>query len=153
WSPERMQAHLERQLRRIDPRLADRAPLLRGVLGIDLPDTPLTASMTPDVAAASLEALLVDCLRERAARAPVLLVLQDGHWIDEDWLRLLDSLVGRGVRLPVLLVATYRGDADPHRLDALRSAVGDGELHLAPLTAHETGQLAREALEGGDEVA
>jgi tetratricopeptide (TPR) repeat protein len=152
WSPARTQEHVERHLRGIDPRLADRAPLLRGVLGIGLADTPLTASMAPDVVAASLEALLVDCLRDRAARAPVVLVLEDCHWIDEDSLRLLDSLVARALRLPVLLVATYRDDADPHRLAGLRSALGDTELQLAPLTAGETGRLAREAL-GGDDGA
>ncbi|MEZ5906324.1 MAG: AAA family ATPase [Geminicoccaceae bacterium] len=47
-----------------------------------------------------------------AARRPVLIVLEDMHWIDPTTRELLDLLVERLVTLPVLLVVTLRDDIE-----------------------------------------
>ena len=75
-------ATLEREVAKIDEGLVARAPLLDVVLGITIPDNELTRSFEAELRKTSLEALLADCLRARAAAEPLVLVLEDCHWID-----------------------------------------------------------------------
>ena len=77
----------------IDPALVPRAPLLGPVLDLPIPDNDLTASFDAKLRKASLEELLAECLRARAARAPLVLVLEDCHWIDPLSHDLLEVLV------------------------------------------------------------
>src|SRR4026208_961509 len=73
---------LERQLSEIDPLLLPRLPLLGAGLNLPIPDNELTASFDAKLRKESLESLLVDCLRKRARSMPLLLVLEDCHWLD-----------------------------------------------------------------------
>src|SRR5205823_813122 len=57
---------LENELAAVDPALVPRAPLLAGLLDLPLPDNELTAQFDAKLRKASLEALLVECLRARA---------------------------------------------------------------------------------------
>ena len=66
--PERVMQHLEAQLATIDERLVPRAPLLGAVLNLPLPDNELTETFDAKLRKTSLEALLADCLRARAAK-------------------------------------------------------------------------------------
>ncbi len=99
---------LKAQLAAIDPALVPRLPLLGVALNLPIPDNDLTRSLDAKLRKTSLEALLVDCLRARAMQAPLLLVLDDCHWLDPLSHDLLEA-VGRGMAdLPVLLVVAYR---------------------------------------------
>src|SRR5205814_4294467 len=82
WPPEQQARHLEMQLAAIDPRLVQRMPLLGVALNLPLPDNELTASFDAQRRAELLKQLLLECLRRRAGAAPLLLVLEDCHWID-----------------------------------------------------------------------
>jgi class 3 adenylate cyclase/tetratricopeptide (TPR) repeat protein len=143
WSADRTRARLSRFLAEVDGESLDRLPLLGGLLRVPMPATALTRTLSGELAAASLEELLFACLRHRAAKTPLLLVLEDCHWIDADSLRLLDSIVRGAAHLPVLVVATYR--PDDARVDDLRSSLTE-ELALDELAPHETRMLARAAL-------
>ena len=73
-------------------------PLLGALLGISIPDNELTALFDAELRKTSLEALLVECLRARAAEEPLVLVLEDCHWIDalsRDLLEILARTVSR----------------------------------------------------------
>ena len=48
-----------------------------------------------------------------AARGPVLMVLEDAHWLDPTSRELFDQIVDRLQSLPVLLVATFRLEVSP----------------------------------------
>lgn len=61
---------------------ADLAPLLGAVLGLELPDTPLTALMLGQVRADNTRDLLLRLLTLCAARSRVVAVLDDAHWLD-----------------------------------------------------------------------
>jgi len=105
--PNQIQA-LEQQLAQIDPALLPRLPLLGTVLNLPIPDTELTASFDAKLRKQSLEALLVDCMRAMARDMPLLLVLEDCHWLDPLSHDLLD-VIGRAVAdIPVLIVLAYR---------------------------------------------
>jgi len=104
---------LERQLSQIDPALLPRMPLLGAVLNLPIPDNDLTGSFDAKLRKVSLESLLVDCLRDRARRTPVIMVLEDCHWLDPLSHDLLE-VVGRATAdLPVLILLAYR----PPQLD------------------------------------
>jgi predicted ATPase/class 3 adenylate cyclase len=99
---------LEKQLSEIDPALLSRLPLLGTVLNLPIPDNELTGSFDAKLRKESLESLLVDCLRKRAHSRPLLLMLEDCHWLDPLSHDLLE-IIGRAVvDLPVLIAIAYR---------------------------------------------
>ena len=73
---------LEQSLADIDPALVPRLPLLGPALKLPIPDNDLTRSFDAKSRKTSLEVLLSECLRKRAENAPVMIILEDIHWID-----------------------------------------------------------------------
>jgi DNA-binding CsgD family transcriptional regulator/tetratricopeptide (TPR) repeat protein len=78
-------------------------------------------------------------LEAAAARAPLLLVIEDAHWADQSTREMLSFLFVRPFAAPVAIVVSYRAD-DLHRRHPLRAQVGEWlrlhgveRLHLAPL--------------------
>jgi class 3 adenylate cyclase/tetratricopeptide (TPR) repeat protein len=135
-------AALEDQLRAINPALVPRLPLLGLALNLSIPENDLTRSLDAKLRKGSLEALLVDCLRARAAEGPLLVVLEDCHWLDPLSRDLLEA-VARGVAtLPVLLVVAYR-PPQPGQVPALQIAQLPQcrVLELTSLTPLETERL------------
>jgi class 3 adenylate cyclase len=70
---------------------------------------------------------ILDQLDGMAARGPVLIVVEDGHWIDPTSQDLLDRLVARIADLPVLLVVTVRPELLP-------TWVGQPHVTMLPLS-------------------
>jgi class 3 adenylate cyclase/tetratricopeptide (TPR) repeat protein len=140
---EQIQA-LEQQLAQIDPALLPRLPLLGAVLNLPIADNELTGSFDAKLRKESLESLLVDCLRAWSHDLPLLLVLEDCHWIDPVSHDLLE-VIGRAIAdVPVLIVLAYR-PVQVQQLLALRVAqLGHfTEIALATLPGAEIGQLVR----------
>ena len=104
---------------RIDPSLRERIPLLAPVVNLSIPDSDVTASFDPKLRKESLEALLIDCLRARARELPLMIVLEDCHWIDALSHDLLESIGRAIVDMPVMIVAAYR-PAQIQRVAALQ---------------------------------
>ena len=99
------------QLESINPDLMRLAPLLDAVLPLNLSDNELTEALTGEVRAENLNHLLADVLAARAASIPVLLVLEDAHWLDSaSWG--LARIVARDVT-PLLLVIATRPPVSP----------------------------------------
>ncbi|HEX6676917.1 MAG TPA: tetratricopeptide repeat protein [Actinomycetes bacterium] len=97
-------------------RLGEHAPLLTPVLNLPLRDSELTGPLDPSTRVELLRSLLLDLLRERAAEGPVLLVLEDCHWIDAPSRALLAFLARNLADRPALLLLTARpidGGPDP----------------------------------------
>lgn len=113
-APEEEQVrHLERELAAIDPALVSRAPLLAGVLDLPLPDNDLTSQFDAKLRKTSLEGLLAESLRARGGSEPLVLVLEDCHWIDPLSRDLLEVLARALPALRVLVVLAYRPGSDP----------------------------------------
>ena len=81
------------------------APLLGVVLPLEWTDNEFTAQMTGDVRADNAHALLIRLLQEKANKGPLLIVIEDAHWLDSGSLALL-LLVSQRVQPLLLLVAT-----------------------------------------------
>ena len=133
---------LRRQLSEINPVLLPRLPLLGAVLNLEIPDNELTRSFDAKLRKESLESLLVDCLRRRAQSTPLLLVLEDCHWLDPLSHDLLE-VIGRAiVDIPVLIALAYR----PPQLERVLAPrviqlFHFTELSLRDLPAEEIEQL------------
>src|SRR6266568_1651185 len=128
------------------PALAD-AIAARPVLGLLLPDrdtAELARGEVPGLAQQQLFGAVLGMLAELAARAPVLLVLEDMHWADRSTRDLLTFLSRVLHRERVAVIATYRTD-DLHRRHPLRLVVAE-LLRLPGVTSIELGPLGDEAI-------
>jgi len=92
----------------IDPYVVERLPLLGDVLGETLPDSEVTVTFDANLRRQSLFALIADVVRWRAAQAPLLLVLEDAHWLDELSRELARSLAASIADVAVFFLTVYR---------------------------------------------
>lgn len=136
-APEEQLRQIEAALNAIAPALTARAPLAGMAIGTALPDNDLTGALDAKLRKASLEALLVDVLRAAAAKTPLLLVLEDCHWLDPLSADLLATIgnASAGMRVGILLV--YR----PPQLDWLARLSNFSELRLTIFDMTEARQL------------
>lgn len=111
--PARQRQAVEDAVAALDPALLPRAPLIGDVVGVSMPDSELTAAFDAKLRKNSLEDLLAQCLRRRAGDEPVVIVLEDGQWIDGLSRELLQALARAVRRSRVLFVLAYRGTAQP----------------------------------------
>ncbi|HEY3473107.1 MAG TPA: adenylate/guanylate cyclase domain-containing protein, partial [Anaerolineales bacterium] len=143
-----------KQIRLLEGELEDRAPLrleslplLGIVLDLPLPDNEFTAALDPKDRKSALESVLEDCLRSAAGETPVLIVLEDLHWIDPLSYDLLETLARVSANLPICFVLAYR---PPDRLQSHTSRVEKlphfTRLELRDLAASEAEQLIRAKL-------
>ena len=108
---------LETQLTLIDPALLPRLPLLAAIFNLPIPDNDLTRALEGQLRKTSLEALLIDCLKARATATPLLLVLEDCHWLDPLSHDLLESLGRTIANSAILILLAYR----PPELERLKT--------------------------------
>jgi class 3 adenylate cyclase/tetratricopeptide (TPR) repeat protein len=132
---------VEAELAAIDPALVARAPLLSAVLDIVIGDNDLTASFDAKLRKASLEALLADCLRARADREPLVVVLEDCHWLDQLSRDLLEVLARALPGLRCLFVVAYRPASEPGGGLGLAKLKHFQEIALTELDASQAANL------------
>ncbi len=137
---------LEKELAAIDPALVPRAPLLGGLLDLPIPDNDLTASFDAKLRKTSLEGLLAECLRRRAGEVPVVVVLEDCHWLDPLSRDLLEVLARALASLSVMLVLAYRPSTDVGGGLGIENLPHFGEIALAELDDENAAQLIRSKL-------
>jgi len=66
----------------VTPEQLARLPLLNDVLDLGFPDTPLTATLDPALRHKSLVAFLLALLQAWMVEQPLILVIEDAHWLD-----------------------------------------------------------------------
>lgn len=138
---------LENELAAVDPALVPRAPLLAGLLDLPLLDNDLTSQFDAKLRKTSLEGLLTECLRARANGGPLVLVLEDCHWLDPLSRDLLGVLARTLPTLPVLIVLAYRPGADAGGALGIESLPHFQEIALAELDDDQAALLIRSKLE------
>ncbi len=81
-----------RYFERLPPEEHERAPLLDPLLPFDLEETGATAGLTVKGRAEARRELLVGILRRAAASGPLLIALEDAHWLDSASWDLVETL-------------------------------------------------------------
>lgn len=135
-------ARLVDRITRRDGGSGQRAPLLGPVVNLPMPDNEFTAPLDPQTRDELLRSLLLECLHDRAATAPLLLVLDDCHWIDLASHALLEFLARNVADQPILILVIARrtvGGSSP--LASLSQLPHFSELRLAELASADAERL------------
>jgi DNA-binding NtrC family response regulator/tetratricopeptide (TPR) repeat protein len=121
--------------------LLETAPYLLHLLDIE-PDSERFTALAPDVAKARIFEILRQLMLRKARRTPLVVVIEDLHWIDrtsEEYLSSLSETVP-GARL--LVVCTYRDGYRPPWMDKSYAT----QVALQPLAPAESLQILRAVL-------
>ena len=118
------------------------APLLNPVVGTELAENEITSQMTAQSRAEAATEMLVRLLQNIADGEPLVVVIEDCHWLDSASLALALAVL-RGVPA-LLLVLLTRPPAGPgaDSWSAFCEAAGADRIDLGPLERDETIALA-----------
>jgi predicted ATPase/class 3 adenylate cyclase len=140
-------APLKKQMRALENALEDYAPdrlqampLLNSMLDVDIPENDFTSSLEPQYRKSALTALFEDCLRAAAKEEPVLIVVEDVHWIDALSHDLLEDLAKALVDCPICFVLAYR----PPQLMRLQAPRLEVLPQFTKIELHELSRLEAE---------
>ncbi len=92
---------------------ADALPLLAELLGLDGEARYERSELTPQARRARTLETLADRLLGLARSGPVLVVVEDAHWLDPTTRELIDRVLARLGRLPMLVLVTSRPEGLP----------------------------------------
>jgi class 3 adenylate cyclase/tetratricopeptide (TPR) repeat protein len=106
-TPEQVVTRLGATLAAVGMDAANRAPYLVHLLGIKATDERLAALESEALMARTFDTLL-ELLVRSSRRQPLVLLVEDLHWIDQTSEAFLGALVERFAAAPVMLLATYR---------------------------------------------
>ncbi|MBN9117587.1 MAG: protein kinase [Planctomycetes bacterium] len=119
----------------------ERAALFASALSIPfagrLPELGLSAERQREL----FRAAVLDWLRNRAARRPVLFVVEDLHWIDPSTEELLAEFVEQWHEAPILAVFTTRPEYEP----PWKGRTHQTAVALTRLTKRQIGEMVRAA--------
>ncbi len=119
------------------PALASAIPLFAELLSLPMDGPP--QSWPPEQRRQQTMVAILGRLRELALQRPVLLVLEDAHWVDPSTLALLGLVAAALPTLPLLLVVTSRvADTSQPWLQGPQASL----LHLQRLAPQEAAELA-----------
>ncbi len=139
-------AFLETALQDRNRQWGERTPLLGALLGLALPDNPTTAALDARLRYEATQTLAVDLLQSVALEQPLLLVLDDIHWMDEAGKDLMLA-VGRitaGMTCTLCLLERSSSEASPE----LTRLPGYIHLELAPLAPEAVSEIVANCLGG-----
>ena len=106
-------------------------PVFAELLGIPAVGRYRPLRLSPQQQKAQTFRALLAQLEGLARRQPVLVVIEDAHWLDPTTLELFDFVVDRIERLPVLLIVTFRPEFRPSWV---------GRAHVTLLTLSRLGR-------------
>jgi adenylate cyclase len=109
--------NLEGEIEDRAPDRVDAMPLLNVVLDLNIPENDFTTNLEPQIRQSALHALLEDCLKAAAQDEPILIVIEDLHWVDALSHNLLEQLAKSLSNHAVCFVLAYR----PPQADGLQS--------------------------------
>ncbi len=133
----------------------DIVPLLAKLLSLPLAGDYAAPSVSPQKQKEQTQTILLDLLQTLAIRQPVLLIVEDLHWIDPSTLELLTLFVGQTGKAPILALLTARPEFVPPWKNTLNpDSVGrasarhvglkpdlQSTLTLAPLVEDEVAEM------------
>ena len=137
---------LNQQLRDV-PHLAAHSSLLSAALGIQLAESAQTRQLTARRRAEVVRELVVHLMDNMAADGPLLLVLDDVHWIDTATWGLVRAVFERIDGLRLLMASRPADDTSCEDEAELRQSPGVETLELQPLNVQEILDLVAHRLE------
>jgi predicted ATPase len=139
--PEDITAKIHRSLQEVDMALEEWAPVLLHLVGLEEGTNPL-AALSPEVYKARILAALTQICLNGSRQRPIILEIEDLHWIDASSDECLTALVERMAGAPILVLVTYRPGYRPAWMD--RSYVT--QIALQPLTSQDSLRVVQAVL-------
>ncbi len=140
---------VRKQIRLLEGDIEDRTPervqampLLSSLLDIAIAENEFTRALEPQHRKSALHALLLDCLESAAKEQPLLVVIEDAHWIDAMSHELLDELAKGLANSAICFLLAYRPQHELH-VEGLPSFT---RIELRELTRSEAEQAIRAKL-------
>jgi class 3 adenylate cyclase len=115
--------------------------LLLNLLGLKVPDDALSG-LDGTLIGLRTRDLLLQILKAQCSSSPVVMLLEDLHWIDNVSEELLDRIISLNERMALLIVHTSRPEYRPPWTSKVNVTV----LSLAPLSRADTSQIVRSRL-------
>ncbi|MFQ5899736.1 MAG: AAA family ATPase, partial [Candidatus Methylomirabilia bacterium] len=139
------QQEVERKVRRglelLGLKAEARLPFLLNLLGLD-PGREAFQGLDGEIVGARTREVLQELLRERCRLSPVVLVMEDLHWIDTASEELLLRAAQSTERIPLLILCAYR----PHYRAPWTGRENVAELFLEPLSEDSSLHLVQHRL-------
>lgn len=85
-------------------------PIIGEVLGLEIPDNDLTRTVDAKLRRQRILDLTVKLLQLRAARKPLLVIVEDAHWADPASMDMITYVARNIARHPILLILPHRPD-------------------------------------------
>jgi class 3 adenylate cyclase/tetratricopeptide (TPR) repeat protein len=139
-------ARLEAGLETAGFELARTLPLMAGFHSLELPEGYEAPELGPEGRRKQTLELLIEWVLRLGREQPLVLLMEDLHWVDPSSVELLGMLLERIAREPVLLLLTYRPDFEPPW--GARSHLTP--LLLARLTRRQMRELIRKSARESD---
>ena len=156
-SPDAQIDQLHAAVSRLNPEWLVRLPLLGDLLRLPIPDNPTTAAFTPQLRQEALIALALEIVQARARQRPLLLFVEDLHWIDEASGQLVLALARIIRETPILLLLAHRplgAESSSPLLAELLAMTAEAVIDLAELPPEGVAGLVGNRLGGPvDELA
>ena len=137
---------IEAGLRSADFDLGECVPILASLHGVALSDHYEAPALSPEGMRKKTLALLTEWLLRLGQHQPLVLLLEDLHWMDPTSLELVGRILEQVPTAGVLLLATFRPDFEPAW--GARSFVTP--MLLSRFTRAQLGDLVRKAARGRD---
>lgn len=144
---DQRRGHVEAVVSQITPEYLQRLPVINDILGLDFPENALTQSLDAQLRQQNVSLLLIALLQAWADERPLILILEDAHWLDAlSWQLVIEA--ARALSLanaPFLFVLAHRplavSDNSRQALADLREMELTQTLKLAVLRPDENTAL------------
>ena len=140
-SPEDITAKVHRSLQEVEMPPETWAPVFLPLLGVQ-EDTNQLAALSPEVRKARILTAFTQLALNGSRQRPLVLEIEDLHWIDASSEECLAALVERMAGVPLLLLVTYRPGYRPAWID--KSYVTQVALH--PLSSEDSLRVVQAVL-------
>lgn len=140
---------INRKIGRLNKNWRLRLPLLGELLGLPIPDNPTTAALSAEQRREALHALLIDILGNRSLDRPLLIVIDDAHWIDEGSASFVSDIARTIANRAITLVILQRPPfGDTVRITGLDELNNYQKVLLTELTGDHIQTIAERWLNG-----
>lgn len=128
-----------------------RLPLLGDLLGLPLPDNPTTAAMDSQMRQQSLFSLVVEMVQAWAEKRPLLLIIDNAHWLDEASQALTQTVAQQAVRTSATMLMLVQRPPQPGEsllLPEIDKEPAYAAIVMEPMAAWEVEMLAQQTVGG-----
>ncbi len=130
--------------------MAEQAPLLAPIVGVDLPPTPTLASLTAELRERQRRAAMRDLWLRAAGERARLLILENAQWMPGATLSLLSAFLEEPYDAPLLILITYRNEGAPEAIEGRKEMPHVHDYTFPAFQSRDLWELAHQQTGGGE---